>query len=108
MVIYTFIENDSKRYRFKNNTKPQQQVEPVLAIVPAETVKKVEEIKPVPPKQIINEIIHIIVKGDTLWAIAKKYVNDPFLYPEHARLSNIKNPHRIYPGNRVRIRFINN
>ena len=56
----------------------------------------------------IQEFIHIVKKGDTLWAIAKKYVNDPFLYPELARLSNIKNPHRIYPGNRVRIRFINN
>lgn len=54
----------------------------------------------------INEIIHIVVKGDTLWAIAKKYIHDPFLYPELARLSNIKNPHRIYPGNRVRIRFV--
>jgi len=58
------------------------------------------------PEKTINEIIHIVVKGDTLWAIAKKYIHDPFLYPELARLSNIKNPHRIYPGNRVRIRFI--
>lgn len=58
------------------------------------------------PKEIISEVLHIVVKGDTLWAIAKKYVHNPFLYPELARLSNIKNPHRIYPGNRVRIRFI--
>lgn len=49
------------------------------------------------------EVIHIVVKGDTLWHIARRYVDDPFLYPELARLSNIKNPHRIYPGNRVRI-----
>jgi len=60
----------------------------------------------VKPKQLVKEITHIVVKGDTLWAIAKKYVHNPFLYPELARLSNIKNPHRIYPGNRVRIRFI--
>ena len=59
-------------------------------------------------EKIISEVIHVVVKGDTLWAIAKKYVDDPFLYPELARLSNIKNPHRIYPGNRVRIRFIKN
>ena len=58
------------------------------------------------PKEIISEVLHIVVKGDTLWAIAKKYVHNPFLYPELARLSNIKNPHRIYPGNRVRIRFV--
>jgi chemotaxis signal transduction protein len=49
------------------------------------------------------EIIHIVVKGDTLWAIAKRYVKDPFRYPELARLSKIKNPDLIYPGNRVRI-----
>lgn len=50
-----------------------------------------------------EEIIHIVVKGDTLWHIAKRYVKNPFRYPELARLSNIKNPDRIYPGNRVRI-----
>jgi|GEM_PF-1790085 len=56
-----------------------------------------------PPKPRREEIIHIIVKGDTLWHIAKRYVNNPFRYPELARLSNIKNPDLIYPGNRVRI-----
>ena len=50
-----------------------------------------------------TEIVHIVVKGDTLWAIAKRYVNNPFRYPELARLSRIKNPDLIYPGNRVRI-----
>lgn len=50
-----------------------------------------------------RQIVHIVVKGDTLWDIAQRYVHDPFLYPELANLSNIKNPHLIYPGNRVRI-----
>ncbi|MBI1423413.1 MAG: LysM peptidoglycan-binding domain-containing protein [Gammaproteobacteria bacterium] len=57
--------------------------------------------RPTTPKTV--EIIHIVVKGDTLWAIAKHYVKDPFRYPELARLSKIKNPDLIYPGNRVRI-----
>jgi len=73
-----------------------------------ETLNAEIENKPIPKTRIVSEVIHIVVKGDTLWAIAKKYVHDPFLYPELARLSNIKNPHRIYPGNRVRIRFIKN
>ena len=38
-----------------------------------------------------------------LWAIAEHYVNDPYRYPQLARLSQIQNPDRIYPGNRVRI-----
>ncbi len=74
------------------------------------TEKKAE--KPVAVKKektrtkTVREVVHIVVKGDTLWAIAKKYVHDPFRYPELARLSRIKNPDRIYPGNRVRIRFV--
>lgn len=73
------------------------------------SVKKLKESElknGIKPNKTVNVIIHIVVKGDTLWAIAKKHVHNPFLYPELARLSNIKNPHRIYPGNRVRIRFI--
>jgi chemotaxis signal transduction protein len=74
--------------------------------IQVEKFKEKELNKAIPKQKITNEVIHIVVKGDTLWAIAKKYVHNPYLYPELARLSNIKNPHRIYPGNRVRIRFI--
>ncbi|MGD8926382.1 MAG: chemotaxis protein CheW [Thioalkalispiraceae bacterium] len=55
------------------------------------------------PRIITTEITHIVVKGDTLWHIAIKYVHDPYKYPELARLSNIKNPDLIYPGDSVRI-----
>jgi len=51
-----------------------------------------------------HEFVHIVVKGDTLWAIAKKYLKNPFRYPELAKLSEIKNPDLIYPGDTVRIR----
>jgi nucleoid-associated protein YgaU len=50
-----------------------------------------------------TEVIHIVVRGDTLWHIAIRYLNNPYLYPELAKLSNIRNPDLIYPGNRVRI-----
>jgi len=53
----------------------------------------------------ITEIVHIVVKGDTLWAIARYHLQNPFLYPELAKLSKIKNPDLIYPGNRVHIIF---
>ncbi len=42
--------------------------------------------------------IHTVVKGDTLWHIAKKYFGDPFLYPTIAQLSKINDPDLIYPG----------
>ncbi len=59
----------------------------------------VSRVKP-PKKQLL---IHIVVKGDTLWHIAIRYLGDPFRYPELARLSHIRNPDLIYPGDKVRI-----
>ncbi len=47
---------------------------------------------------------HIVVDGDTLWHLARRYLHNPFRYPELARLSEIKNPDLIYPGDRVRYR----
>jgi len=85
---------------------PQEEI----AITPQQpddnVINEIELEQTIKTEKTINEVIHIVVKGDTLWAIAKKYIHNPFLYPELARLSNIKNPHLIYPGNRVRIRFI--
>jgi chemotaxis signal transduction protein/LysM repeat protein len=49
------------------------------------------------------KIIHIVVKGDTLWDIAAKYLGDPFRYPELAKLSRISDPDLIYPGDLIRI-----
>lgn len=50
-----------------------------------------------------TEIMHFVVKGDTLWDIAARYLGDPFLYPELAKLSRINDPDLIYPGDIIRI-----
>ena len=60
------------------------------------TIKKIT-------KPASRKYVHVVVKGDTLWHIAKRYVNNPWRYPELARLSRIKNPDLIYPGNKVTI-----
>jgi len=49
-------------------------------------------------------LIHTVIKGDTLWYIAKHYLNNPYLYPELAKLSEIKNSDLIYPGDTIIIK----
>ena len=48
--------------------------------------------------------IYTIVKGDTLWGLSKRFLNDPYYWPNlWAANGTIGNPHFIYPGERVRV-----
>jgi hypothetical protein len=47
---------------------------------------------------------YTIVKGDTLWGLSKRFLNDPYYWPNlWAANQSIGNPHFIYPGERIRV-----
>lgn len=45
-----------------------------------------------------NVINYVVKRGDTLWAIASKYLESGTKYPQIAQENNIPNPNLIYPG----------
>lgn len=46
---------------------------------------------------------HTVKSGDTLWAIAKKYLGDGSKYTELAKLNNLSNPNLIKPGQVIKL-----
>lgn len=58
-----------------------------------------------PPDDTSGFEVHTVVAGDTLWAIANTYLNDPFLWPQIWEANaHIINPHWIYPEDIILIR----
>ena len=44
---------------------------------------------------------YVVVKGDTLWAISKRFLKSPWRWPDLWGMNKdeVRNPHLIYPGN---------
>lgn len=76
----------------------------VIIIQRQNNIKQMPVNKPYNPLPTDILFQHTVVKGDTLWHIAKTYLYDPYRYPELARLSNIKNANLIYPGDIVKMK----
>ena len=47
---------------------------------------------------------YTVRKGDTLWDLSQKFSDTPWQWPEMWKENKqIANPHRIYPGDRIRL-----
>jgi nucleoid-associated protein YgaU len=78
------------------------------AVLMAGNVEGVSEVKAQElsaPPQTEEVEFHVIEKGDTLWALAKRYYGDGNAYPRifEANREVIKDPDLIFPGQKIRI-----
>ena len=96
-----------------NTIKQPQKSPPPEPVAQAETVDispteppqdpapEAVAVKPTAPQQ------YTVAKGDTLWDISSKFLNQPWYWPEIWHVNpQVRNPHLIYPGDVLTLFYI--
>src|SRR3972149_4969013 len=69
----------------------------VVSVATTETIN----LKPGHPER------YTVVKGDTLWDISARFLQDPWLWPDIWHINpGITNPHLIFPGDEIALTFV--
>lgn len=73
----------------------------LLLVVPVQAGADEVQLKPDHPER------YTVVKGDTLWDISTRFLKSPWHWPKIWKINQeIKNPHLIYPGDVVVLRWV--
>ena len=105
-------------YFFVSIPKPEavkQGKEPIPATLEQGRAKNVTPPRPVerqetplvlevPADRPVNIDVYLVVEGDTLWSISKRFTGNPLNYPRIAGENRIADPDLIFPGQKIRLK----